>query len=132
MKTRLSVNKMNDSNIKRLRSAIVVAIKTNYPGIDYHELLKDWGYDIRLSEISDSYLLLEIKDVANHIQPKLYTIGKLDSQGKYCVALMYQAGWTYKRLRALIIKTAGTTRWLNLDASQQRQIIKILKNYIKE
>jgi len=123
---------MNEANIKRLRSAIVVAIKANYPSVDYHDLLKDWGYDVRLSKISDSNLLLEIKNVADHILPQSYSIGKLDSQGKYLVALMYKAGWNYKRLRALIIKTAGTTRWLNLSSSQQRQIISILKNYIKE
>ncbi len=114
---------------KKLRSSIVVTIKTNYPGHDYRELLQDWGYQCRLSHIKDIDLLIEIMNVAKGLPVHNANIGGLDAQGKYLLSLMHKAGWNIKRLRALLIKTTGCARWLKLTQQQQRQIIKILKSY---
>jgi len=129
--------KTNDQYLKHLRSIIVITIKRRYPDVDYRELLKDWGYDVRLSHIKDPALLLEIHATANGSiasgvhQFNQNSLGPLDAQGKYAFALMHSAGWTVPRLRALLIKTAGTAQWRFLSHPQQRQIISILKNYIK-
>jgi hypothetical protein len=115
--------------IKSLRSAIVVQIKKTFPGQDHRELINEWGYPRRLSKITDIDLLIEIKCVAGGIPVKSDTIGAVDSQGKYLLALTHKAGWDIKRLRALLIKTTGSARWLSLSQPQQRQIIKIVKSY---
>lgn len=114
---------------KKLRSSIVVTIKTNYPGHDYRELLHDWGYQCRLSHIKDIDLLIEIMNVAKGLPVHNANIGSLDAQGKYLFSLMHKAGWDIKRLRALLIKTTGCAHWLKLTQQQQRQVIKILKSY---
>lgn len=114
---------------KKLRSSIVVTIKTNYPGHNHRELLNDWGYQRRLSKIFDIDLLIEIKNVANGLPVSNANIGALDAQGKYLISLMHKAGWDIKRLRALLIKTTGCAHWLKLTQQQQRQVIKILKSY---
>jgi len=129
--------KTNEKYLKHLRSNIVITIKTRYPDADYRQLLKDWGYDVRLSRITDPLLLLEIHatatgSIATGVHPfNPYSLGTLDAQGKYAFALMHKAGWTVPRLRALLIKTAGTAQWKFLSRPQQRQIISILKNYIE-
>ncbi len=120
-----------EAYIKKLRSSIVLTIKTNYPQAEYRELIKNWGYDIRLSKISDIKLLNEILAVANNMKPKNYSIGKLDAKGKYAYALVKQIGWDTFRLRKLMIKTTGTASWENLSEKQVQQIINILKSYIK-
>ncbi len=114
---------------KSLRSSIVVAIKKNYQGHDYRDLLHDWGYQCRLSKITDIDLLIEIKNVANGQPVMNANIGHLDAQGKYLIVLMKKAGWDIKRLRALLIKTTGCAHWSRLTQAQQRQIIKIVKSY---
>jgi hypothetical protein len=129
--------KTNEKYLKHLRSNIVITIKTRYPDADYRQLLKDWGYDVRLSRITDPLLLLEIHAtatgaIATGVHPfNPYSLGTLDAQGKYAFALMHKAGWTVPRLRALLIKTAGTAQWKFLSRPQQRQILSILKNYIQ-
>jgi hypothetical protein len=149
-----------ETYLKRSRSGIVIAIKKRFPDEDYRQLLRDWGYDVRLSQINDPDLLREIHALASgsfgvqagssssELSPNLHagldfkhsqlhqypqpSLGTLDAQGKYAFALMHQAGWTVPRLRALIIKTAGTANWAKLTKAQQRQIINILKNYAKK
>lgn len=127
-----------ETYLKRTRSGIVIAIKKRFPDEDYRQLLRDWGYDVRLSQIHDPDLLREIHALASGYAPSQLhqypqpSLGTLDAQGKYAFALMHQAGWTVPRLRALIIKTAGTANWAKLTKAQQRQIINILKNYAKK
>ena len=57
---------------------------------------------------------------------------KLDKQGKFMWGLMKQAGWDKNRLVKLMVKKYQKTHWNLLIEPEKRQVISILRSYIKK
>lgn len=54
---------------------------------------------------------------------------QFDEQGRLFWHLVKAAGWTEKRVNALLLKRFGATHWNALESGQRRAAINMLKSY---
>jgi len=57
---------------------------------------------------------------------------RFDQQGKYFWSLVKEANWTRQQVEALLISKFHATHWNTLNQTERRQVISIMKVYVKK
>jgi len=119
---------------KKLRQTIMaIAVKKyGWSYDEFHELLSEWGYPNSLRKMSIAQLKQLKGEIAGNPKYRYNDKWKLDSQGKYMWHIMKSIGWSRKRLTMLMLKRYKKMHWNLLEDKEKRQIINILKNYLKK